>query len=196
MLYYNIINNYLTKEESAMSFVNYTPSKERTDRNTNEAFMKYGKDIVIINGEDNFNACKIFHIDFLLEKFGIEKVGDFHDGISGISNSGCIIKKTDFNKFIEKFNKRKWELRRSVGPGQMFLTERIRIFDPEVNEWKVFFEMKYGDTQYEKEKHNGMYHCRRQATCTINNFKNCKKDMSYYFTNDSTQLFWKKVDKF
>ena len=86
-----------------MSFVNHIPSKERTDYNTNRAIMKYGKYIVIINGEDDWNACKIFHIGFLLNKFGIEKVGDFHDGISGLSNSGCVIKKADYAKFIKKF---------------------------------------------------------------------------------------------
>ena len=198
MLLFNIIINYTTptKEDSNMSFVNYIPSEERTDNNINEAIMKYGKDIVIINGEDNWNASKIFHIDFLLEKFGIEKIGDFHDGISGISKSGCVIKKTDFNKFIEMFNKRKWELLRSFGTGQMSFTERIKIFNPEVNEWKVFFEMSYGDTQYEKEKHNGFYHCRKQVTCTINNFKKTEKDMSYYFSSAITHWYWKKVDKF
>jgi hypothetical protein len=179
-----------------MSFVNYLPSKERTDHNTNEAIMKYGKDVVIINGEDDWNACKIFHIGFLLSKFGIEKVGDFHDGISGITTSGCVIKKADYAKFIKKFNKMKWVFRRFFGPGQMAIIERIKIFDPEVNEWKVFFEMRYGDTQYEKEKNNGLYHCKKQATCTVNNFKSCKRDRSWYFTSSSTQWYWKIVDKF
>jgi hypothetical protein len=178
-----------------MSFVNHTPSKERTDYNTNAAIMKYGKDIVIINGEDDWNACKIFHIGFLLSKFGIEKVGDFHDGISGITTSGCVIKKADYTKFIEKFNKRKWALRRAFGPGQMALNERIKIFDPETNEWVKFFEMKYGDTVY-KELSPGRFLCRRVATCTINNFKDCKKDMSWGFESSSIQWYWKKVDKF
>lgn len=179
-----------------MSFVNYAISKERTDDNTNEAIMKYGKDIVIINGTDDWNGCKIFHISILLDKFRIKKLGNFHDGISGITSSGCIIKKADLAKFIKNFNKRKWELRKEFGPGQMFGTERIKIFDPEVNEWKVFFEIKYGDTQYEKEPDNGIYHCRNQATCTVDNFKDCKKDASYYFNADKTRWYWKMVDKF
>lgn len=178
-----------------MSFVNYTPSKERTDHNTNEAIMKYGKDIVIINGEDDWNACKIFHIGFLLNKFGIEKVGNFHDGISGISHSGCVIKKADFDKFIEKFNKRKWALRRALGPGQMAITESIKIFDPETNEWVKFFEIKYGDTEY-KELSPGRFLCRNVATCTINNFKECKKDVSWVFESSNIKWYWKKVDKF
>jgi hypothetical protein len=170
-----------------MSFVSYTP---------NEAIMNYGKDIVIINGEDNWNGCKIFHIAFLLRKFGIEKLGNFHDGLSGITTSGCVIKKADLAKFIENFNKRKWALRREEGPGQMFNVERISIFDPEVNEWKVFFEMKYGDIQYEKEPSNGIYNCRHQATCTVNNFQKCEIDMSYYFNVTSPKTYFKKVDKF
>ena len=178
-----------------MSFVNYTPSKERTDYNTNKAIMKYGKDIVIINGEDDWNACKIFNIHFLLNKFGIEKLGNFHDGISGISNSGCVIKKSDLAKFIENFNKRKWTLRRAEGPGQMSFIEQIKIFDPEVNEWKVFFEIKYGDTEYKKWI-PGRFICRHVATCTVNNFQNCEKDVSWVFESSTTQWYWKKVDKF
>lgn len=178
-----------------MSFVNYLPSKERTDHNTNEAIMKYGKDIVIINGEDDWNACKIFHIGFILSKFGIEKVGDFHDGISGITTSGCVIKKADYAKFIKKFNRMKWVYRRFFGPGQMAIIERITIFDPDVNKWIKFFEMRYGDTEY-KEESPGCFICRRVATCTINNFKNCKKDVSWGFKSSSTQWYWKKVDKF
>ena len=179
-----------------MSFVNYDNSKERTDNKINEAIMKYGKDIAIINGEDNWNACKIFNISFLLDKFGIEKLGNFHNGRSGITSSGCVIKKVDLAKFIENFNERKWELRKEFGYGEMFSAERIEIFDPVVNEWKVFFEIKYGDTQYEKEPDDGIYHCRKQATCTVDNFKDCKKDVSYYFNDAKTKTYWKKVDKF
>ena len=87
-------------------------------------------------------------------------------------------------------------MRRAFGPGQMCITERIKIFDPAVDEWKLFFEMRYGDTQYEKETYDGKYHCRIPATCTVNNFKNCKKDMSYYFSSEKTQWYWKQVDKF
>ena len=59
------------------------------------------------------------------------------------------------------------------------------------------FEIKYGDIQYEKEKSSyGWYNCRHEATCTINNFKNCKKDVSRYFTDFNTQWYWHKVDKF
>lgn len=178
-----------------MSFVNYAISKERTDDKVKEAIMKYGKDIVIINGEDDWNACKIFHIGFLLNKFGIKKLGDFHDGISGISNSGCVIKKTDLAKFIENFNKRKWTLRKEFGPGQMFGAERIKIFDPEVNEWNKFFEIKYGDTEY-NELSPGHFLCRHVATCTIDNFKDCKKDVSWVFESSNIKWYWKKVDKF
>jgi hypothetical protein len=55
--------------------------------------------------------------------------------------------------------------------------------------------MKYGDTEY-KELSPGRFICRRVATCTINNFKDCKKDMSWGFESSSTQWYWKKVDKF
>ena len=179
-----------------MSFVNYTPSKERTEEKVKEAIQKYGNDIVIINGEDNFNACKLFRIEFILNKFKIKKIGDFHDQVSGISNSGCIIKKEDLDIFIKKFNKRKWTIRKIYGCGQMFNAERIKFFDPAINEWKTFFEIKYGDTQYEKEPSKyGLYHCKREAICTVNNFKPCKKDVSLYFGDFKVQYYWKQVDK-
>ena len=86
-------------------------------------------------------------------------------------------------------------MRRAVGPGQMAINERIKIFDPETNEWVKFFEMKYGDTEY-KELSPGRFICRRVATCTVNNFKDCKKDKSWGFESSSAQWYWKKVDKF
>ena len=78
----------------------------------------------------------------------------------------------------------------------MFNVERISIFDPDVNEWKVFFEIRYGDTQYVNKTYDGVYYCRKQATCTVDNFENCKKDESYYFSTDKPSLSWKKIDKF
>jgi hypothetical protein len=180
-----------------MSFVNYTPSKERTDYLVAEAIRKYGEDIVIVNGEDNFNACPIFKIGFLLDKFKIEKLGVFHNQVSGISTSGCVIKKSDLEKFINSFNKRKWSIRRNFGFGQMFCTESVKIFDPAINEWKKFFEIKYGDTKYEKEPSKYcIYHCKREAICTVNNFKPCKKDVSLYFGDFKVQYYWTCVDKF
>ena len=64
-----------------------------------------------------------------------------------------------------------------------------------MNVWNKFFEIKYGDTEY-KEWIPGCFLCRHVATCTINNFKNCQKDVSWVFESSSTQWYWKKVDKF
>ena len=182
---------------SSTGFVNYFPSKERTDRKVKEVFDKYGDEVVIINGTDNWNGCKLFRIGFMLELFKIQKVDDFHNQVSGITKSGVVIKKADLETFIKKFNKQKWTIRRKEGCGEMCLTETIKIFDPDVNEWQTFFEIKYGDTEYLKVKDlNGYYKCRHQGTCTINNFKKSKMDASRYFTSPSIQWYWKSVEKF
>ena len=86
---------------SSTGFVNYFVSSERTARQINAAFAKYGNDIVIVNGDDDWFANDVFKVDVLLEKANLEKLGYFHDGISGLSHSGAIIKKDDINKFIE-----------------------------------------------------------------------------------------------
>jgi hypothetical protein len=177
------------------SFVNYTPSKERTANNVNAVLQKYGNDIAIIDGNDDWNGCIIFKISTLLNKFGIETIDSFHSGISGISKSGCVINKSDLSTFIKKFNKMKWTLR-STNYGNMFNTENIRIFDPAINEWQTFFEIKYGDTEYLAEKNYNEYKCRHKATCTINNFKPTSRDVSLYFESTTVKWYWHKVESF
>lgn len=182
---------------SSTGFVNYIPSKERTDRNVKEVFDKYGDEVVIINGTDNWNGCILFKISSLLGLFKIQKVDDFHNQISGITKSGAVIKKSDLETFIKKFNKQKWAIRAKEGCGEMFNTETIKIFDPDVNEWQIFFRIEYGDTEYIKEKDpSGYYKCRHKGTCTVNNFKKCKFDASRYFESPKTQWYWKPVEKF
>lgn len=177
------------------SFVNYMPSKERTANKVKEVLQKYGNDVVIIDGDDDWSGCIIFKISTLLDKFGIEMIDSFHSGSSGISKSGCVINKSDLPIFIKKFNKIKWTLR-STNYGNMFNTETISIFDPAINEWQKFFEIKYGDTEYLAEKINDAYQCRHKATCTINNFKPMSRDVSLYFKSATVKWFWHKVESF
>lgn len=182
---------------SSTGFVNYNPSKERTDRKVKEVFDKYGDEVVIINGTDNWNGCKLFNISFILGLFKIQKIDDFHNQISGITKSGAVIKKSDLETFIKKFNKQKWAIRAKEGCGEMFNTEAIKIFNPDVNEWQIFFQIEYGDIEYIKEKDpSGYYKCRHQGTCTVNNFKECKFDASRYFESSTVKYYWKPVEKF
>lgn len=183
---------------SSTGFVNYFPSKERTDREVANVFNKHGEDVVIINGEDNWNACKCFHVSTLLNKFKINIVDSFHNGISGITKSGAVIKKSDLETFIKKFNRCKWNIRRNNGYGEMCLNESLKIFDPSVNEWQSFFEIQYGDIEWinEKDPVTEKYSCRRKATLKVNNFKSTKKDISVHFKSFSTQWYWKKVASF
>lgn len=94
-------------------FVNYFSSNERTQRKIKEAIEKHGSDITIINGEDDWNCSNAFHIGYLLNRFGIVPLDKFHDGISGITCSGAVIRKSDLQTFISKYNKIKYDLMRS-----------------------------------------------------------------------------------
>ena len=117
-------------------FVNYFPSNERTQRKIKEAIEKHGTDIAIINGEDDWNCSDAFHIGYLLNRFGIIPLDKFHDGISGITCSGAVIRKSDLQTFISKYNKIKYDLMRerphNRGDGE------IKIFTD--GQFKTFFK--------------------------------------------------------
>ena len=50
---------------SSTGFVNYFPSSERTQRAIEEAFRKFGNDIAIIDGEDDWYASNVFKVFYL-----------------------------------------------------------------------------------------------------------------------------------
>ena len=142
-------------------FVNYFCSSERTERKTKEALEKFGFEIAIINGEDDWNCSSAFHIGYLLERFGIVELEKFHDGISGITSSGAVIKKSDLPIFITKYNKIKYDLMRNDRRKPWGRCDgEIKIFDCE-NDWRTFFKAKIGK--------NGLFR-------DVVNFKRLKKN--------------------
>ena len=178
---------------SSTGFVNYFPSSERTQRETEAVFRKHGNDVVIINGEDDWNASPIFKVGTLLEKFKINIIDTFHDGISGITQSGRVIAKKDLPIFIQKYNKRKWSMWRA-NMGQMCITNSIKIYDPAVGHWQKFFEMKFGDTVILRKVNiegKDMFQCKHEVFCTFNNFKISKREISNYFSSYTTKWYWK-----
>ena len=142
-----------------MGFVNYFPSNERTQSAVDYALKKYGDNIAIIDGEDDWNAPDIFNIAYLLNMFKIDILDSFHTGVSGITKSGAIINKNDLNKFIEKFNKIKWK-KLNKGYSSNY---KIKIYDVQNKTWKIFFELKYDCI----DKYNSKY----EIQCVVNNFK-------------------------
>ena len=151
---------------SSTGFVNYFPSTERTERAVKAAYEKFGDNIVIIDGDDDWNASKIFRPVSLCNEWKILILDYFHSGISGISKSGVIISKYDFEKFIKKFNEKKYRYL-SLFPHKSFGKENIKIYNNEKKGWEIFFEM---DFNYGIKK----------ALVKIINFKRLKKDKVLY----------------
>lgn len=179
---------------SSNGFVNYSCSSERTLAAAKDVFRKWGNNVVIINGTDDWNGCGVFHISSLLHRFNISKLDDYHNGISGITKSGAVISSTDLEKFIKKFNRMKWKIR-AEKPGNMFLTEHVQIWFPESNCFDTFFELKYGDTTVIEcvDKNSNLYRVKKPITCTVNNFKQVNRDISFIWINEGTQWYWKKA---
>jgi len=89
---------------SSTGWVNYFPSDERTARQIEAAYGQLGDDIVLLDGEDDWYAPAIFHVTNDCDAAGIEVIGRIHTGISGISQTGAVIKKEDLPKFIQYCN--------------------------------------------------------------------------------------------
>lgn len=155
---------------STTGFVNYFPSAERTQRKIDEAFQKYGDDIAIIDGEDNWYAPRILHISHLLNKFNIPQIAEFHTGISGIATSGAVIKKSDLQKFIKMFNKSKWNIYREHPTNY---GGDVKIYDNENKCWRIFFSLRLKDN-FITDQH-GRKTKRSEIHNPINNFKVKKK---------------------
>jgi len=117
-------------------FVNYFPSSERTARVVKAAYDKYGEDIALIDGDDDWYADQIFHVTTVLKNAGIKAIGSFHTGISGISESGAVIKKADLQKFISFIEKN--------GPyyeePKSGVRSSLKYYDKEAEKWVVLVQ--------------------------------------------------------
>lgn len=155
---------------STTGFINYFPCNERTIAAIDSAYQTFGKDIVIINGEDDWYASSVFHVDYLLKQFKIKKLADFHIGISGITKSGAIIAKKDLSKFICDFNKNKWLIYKENSGTK---SGEISIYDELTKGWKIFFSLQLKTntiTDLYKRKTT-----RKEVHNFVNNFKPKKR---------------------
>ncbi len=123
---------------SSTGFVNYFPSSERTARKVAAAYEKHGDDIAIVDGEDDWNANRIFNVDFILDKAEIQMVDSFHTGISGITKSGAVINKEDLPKFIDWVEKNKIRIL-STEKGRSFMC-KLKWYDKENAQWVTLVE--------------------------------------------------------
>ncbi len=128
---------------SSTGFVNYFPSDERTARQIAGAYAKYGDDIIIIDGDDDWFANAIYHVSSLLQKAGLQKIADFHIGISGISKSGAVIKKSDLPAFIRFIQDNYISI--MVNSDTNDGTSRLAYYDKENTKWVTLLETSYAN---------------------------------------------------
>ena len=58
---------------------------------------------VIVNGSDDWNAKPERRPERFAHDLGIENVAFFHTGISGISSSGVVLTRTEFEKLVGRY---------------------------------------------------------------------------------------------
>lgn len=122
---------------SSTGFVNYFVSSERTARQIAAAYAEYGNDIIIINGDDDWFANDAYKVDVLLKKAKLEKIDDFHNGISGMSHSGAVIKKDDIDKFIKFVKKNYFKI---WNKSKYNSNSRLSYYDKENERWVVLLK--------------------------------------------------------
>ena len=90
---------------SSYGNVNYSPADPRESKF--KAYLKNifneNSDYVIIDGDDDWYAPPLAHPSTVTRSAGITTVGTFHSGTSGLSYSGIVIMRKDYDKFVETF---------------------------------------------------------------------------------------------
>ena len=91
------------------NFINYMgASAIEYERIRQEIFAEYPNS-VIIDGDDDLIAKREMRPQTFIDDFGINVLAYYHSGISGITKSGIVISKTDYDilarKYMEKYNK-------------------------------------------------------------------------------------------
>jgi len=101
------MRNYLAstgKHTSSHGFVNYMggASKERI-RETLEAIFNEHPGAVVLDGDDDWYANDCRRPGCFPDIFGIKPLATFHTGTSGITKSGIVVSRQDFEKIEREF---------------------------------------------------------------------------------------------
>lgn len=109
---------------------------EREAKKIEATYKAYGEGIVIIDGDDDWRVDHIFHVGDILEKAGVEALGGFHTGYSGITKSGAVIRSMDFPKFAEWVEANAPDYPEPEGRAR----SRLRYYDRDAGMWVILVQ--------------------------------------------------------
>ena len=92
------------KHTSSHGFVNYIggATKERFQASLQEVFARH-PNAVVLNGSDDWDDPQCRRPESFPQKFDIQPLAYFHSGMSGISKSGIVVSREDFDKIEREF---------------------------------------------------------------------------------------------
>lgn len=111
-------------------FTNYRPgTRQDVARALDDVFADH-PDAVVVDGDDDWYACGADRPASWPEMFGVEALAFFHSGISGISKSGVVLSREDFDRIEREFPTRTFKQIRKPDVTGVVLRERpaLRIY--------------------------------------------------------------------
>ena len=106
-------------------------------------YKDYGEGIVIIDGDDDWGADPIFRVRGVLKKAGVEALGGFHTGSSGVTESGAVIRSMDFPKFAEWVGANAPDYPDPEGR----VRSRLRYYDRDAGMWVILAQKGFQKPQ-------------------------------------------------
>jgi len=118
------------KHTSTSGFVNYIggASQDKFQATLEEIFAKH-PNAVVLNGDDDWYASQCCRPELFPRKFDIQPLAYFHSGISGISKSGIVVSRRDFDKIEREFPSRTFTQIRMPDLTGCALRDCVRVYE-------------------------------------------------------------------
>ena len=94
----------LTPHVGSSGFLNYWRDRNTEDTSSLAArALKENEGCVVLNGQDDWTSPEWKRPETFCRTLGVEPVALFHTGISGVTSSGVVISKEDFNRLQDEY---------------------------------------------------------------------------------------------
>ena len=110
-------------------FTNYFPGTDEQLAAALDRVFAEHPDAVVLDGDDDWYACDCHRPATFPHVFGIEPIAYFHTGISGISKSGIVVSREDFERLERDFPTTTFEQIRKPDRTGLNLRECVRVYD-------------------------------------------------------------------